>query len=257
MSQPLSLAPEDYDLLVDWPGRLDREGPFYRRLFEEVGARRILDAACGTGRHLILFNQWGLECTGSDADPAMIDRARANAASTGAAVTLLVARFAELADRVEGPFDAVLCVGNSLSMVPEGELAASLAGLAAAVGPGGVLVVHVLNALQFAERRPVFLPLRVRERAGRPVLFQKIYEPREDGLGVHFLMIERAGDGTWRNGVDSSLIANRPPERVTALLEAAGFTRLERFGDYAGSAFETTSADLIVVARPPCRTGGR
>ena len=248
MTEERRLSPEDYDLLVDWPGRLAREGPFYRRLFEAIGARRVLDAACGTGQHLILFRTWGLDCTGSDADPAMLDRARANAAQAGAAITFFAARFAELPARVSTPFDAVLCVGNSLSMVPEEELEASVQGLAAAVRPGGILVLHVLNALQFAERRPVFLPLRARKREGRHVLFQKVYEPREEGLGVHFLTIEERPDGTWQTSVDSGLIANRPPERIRGLLKAAGFDRLDTFGDYAGAALDPTSTDLITVA---------
>jgi len=249
MSQPLSLTPEDYDLLVDWPRRLRREAPLYRRLFDDLGARRVLDAACGTGHHLILFSRWGLNGTGSDADPKMIERAEANAAEAGADISFFVAPFADLPDHVTEPYDAVVCVGNSLSLVPDDDVKESLVGLAAAVRPGGVLVLHVLNAQQFAERRPVFLPLRVRERDSRPILFQKIYAPREDGLGVHFLVIEQQLDGTWQSGVDSSLIANRPPERILALVEAAGLERLETFGDYAGAPFERTSTDLIIVAR--------
>jgi glycine/sarcosine N-methyltransferase len=246
--QRLEITPDYYDLLVDWGKRLAHEGPFYRRLFERRGVRRVLDAACGTGQHLIRFRQWGLECVGSDADPEMIARARANAAAAGVRIDFFVARFADLAGCIETPFDAVLCVGNSLSMVPEGEVAASLSGLGAAVRPGGVLVLHVLNALAFAERRLRFLPLRAQARDGHTVLFQKIYEPRDDGLGVHFLVTEQGTDGAWRSGVDSSLLANRPPERLGALLAAAGFRRLEQFGDYDGGPLRPDSTDLVIVA---------
>jgi SAM-dependent methyltransferase len=47
--------PELYDALVDWSKRLAREEPFFRAVFEQVAARRVLDAACGTGRHAALF----------------------------------------------------------------------------------------------------------------------------------------------------------------------------------------------------------
>jgi hypothetical protein len=39
----------DYDRFVDWPGRLAAELPFIERQLRAVGARRVLDAACGTG----------------------------------------------------------------------------------------------------------------------------------------------------------------------------------------------------------------
>ena len=33
-----------YEAMIDWPRRLAREEPFYRRLFERSDARRVLDA---------------------------------------------------------------------------------------------------------------------------------------------------------------------------------------------------------------------
>lgn len=251
MPQALLITPDYYDLMVDWAKRLDREGPFYRRLFDQLGARRVLDAACGTGQHLILFSGWGLSCTGSDADAEMIARARANSQAAGVALDLFVAPFADLPARVSEPFDVVLCVGNSLSMVPESEVEASVAGLAAAVRPGGALVVHVLNALRFAKPGAQFLPLQVRERDGRTVLFQKVFEPRADGLGVHFLVIAQQADGAWSSGVDSNVIANRAPDRMQALLQAVGLGPIESFGNYRGAPFKPSATDLIMVARKP------
>jgi SAM-dependent methyltransferase len=247
MPEPLELGPAYYDLFADWPRRLAHEGPFYQRLFASTGARRVLDAACGTGRHLILFSQWGREVTGSDANPEMIDRARAAAVEAEARIDFFVARFAELPEHVARPFDLVVCVGNALSMVPEEEVEASVKGLAAAVRPGGVLVLQVLNAQRYGAGT-IFSPLRSREREGRPVLFQKIYVPREGELEVHFLIIERGQDGAWRTGVDSNRIANRPPERLRSLLGQVGFNRLDEFGGYAGEPFGPEATDFLVVA---------
>ena len=47
-----------YEAMVDWPKRLANEEPFYRRLFARIGARRVLDAACGTGHHASMFHAW-------------------------------------------------------------------------------------------------------------------------------------------------------------------------------------------------------
>lgn len=249
MTDSLEITPEYYDLIVNWDRRLAREGPFYRRLFDDLGARRVLDAACGTARHLILFAGQGLACTGSDADPTMVEAARANAAAAGVGIDFFVAPFADLPGRVGEPFDVVLCVGNGFSMVPDQEAAASAVGLASAVRPGGALVLHVLNADRFAEREPVFMPLGVREKDGRTVLFQKIFEPRADGLGVHFILIEEQPDGSWQRGVRSNVIASRGLDAYRALLSDAGFTALDVFGDYQRGPLSPDSDDLIIVAR--------
>ena len=65
-----------YEAMIDWPKRLAHEKPFYRRLFERLGARSVVDVACGTGRHAAMFHGWGLRVEGADLSPAMIDRAR-------------------------------------------------------------------------------------------------------------------------------------------------------------------------------------
>ena len=41
----------DYDRFVNWPSRLAAELPFIESQLEAAGARRVLDAACGTGQH--------------------------------------------------------------------------------------------------------------------------------------------------------------------------------------------------------------
>jgi len=86
----------DYDRFVDWPARLAVELPFIERQLQAVGARRVLDAACGTGVHAIALAQRGYQVAGADLSAGMIERARANAAAAGVGVRLVVAGFGEL-----------------------------------------------------------------------------------------------------------------------------------------------------------------
>lgn len=50
------------------------------RLLKPVRGERLLDIGCGTGRNLFLFNRLGLDVTGLDASPYMLDVARAKLA---------------------------------------------------------------------------------------------------------------------------------------------------------------------------------
>jgi SAM-dependent methyltransferase len=154
------LAPV-YEAMIDWPKRLAHEGPFYRRLLERVGARSVLDAACGTGHHAALFHSWGLRVEGADISPSMIARAKAQFGEPEG-LHWAVRAFdqpAVAAGRVPGVesscpspdgahqgVDVAICVGNSIALAPDMHgVERALMYLLAAVRPGGAVVVHVLN----------------------------------------------------------------------------------------------------------------
>ena len=98
---------------------------------------RVLDAACGIGLDVAALTRRGHHVVGADASPAMLREA---AQRTDA--ELVCCPWTELPARVPGPFDAVLCVGNSLAHLPAGDdRVAALAAFAAVLAPGGRLLV--------------------------------------------------------------------------------------------------------------------
>lgn len=50
----------------------DLEDQLVLRLLEPVRGERVLDIGCGTGRHLLMFSELGLDITGLDASPHML-----------------------------------------------------------------------------------------------------------------------------------------------------------------------------------------
>ena len=65
-----------YEVLVNWPQRLAREEPFYRRLFAAHQVSRVFGRGLRTGHHAAMFHRWGLAVEGADVSPGMIERAR-------------------------------------------------------------------------------------------------------------------------------------------------------------------------------------
>lgn len=261
MERPFELDPPTYDALIDWPRRLAAEEPFWRELFATVGARRVLDAACGTGRHAARFHAWGLAVEGADLEPAMIAHARsAHGAPPGLRWT--VRSFTE--PPPPPPFDVVLCTGNSLALVPDtGTLRTAVAALYGAVRPGGALVLHLLNLWRFEEGPVTWQKcVRLANSGGTRVLLKGIHWAGGRAY-ISFVEMRLPAEGTADTPVagpqpiaaathNTPLLGITRDELESAVRAAAGAAPLELavFGDWARSVYEArTSPDLILLAR--------
>ncbi|MET8910092.1 class I SAM-dependent methyltransferase [Micromonospora sp. NPDC004551] len=101
---------------------------------------RILDAGCGTGRVAAALAARGHTVVGVDADPVLVDAARADHPGP----RFLVADLAELdlaAQDEPEPFDAAVVAGNVMVFVAPGTERAVLSRVAAHVRPDGLVVV--------------------------------------------------------------------------------------------------------------------
>jgi SAM-dependent methyltransferase len=122
-------------------------GPFVGRIAADVAAvapdgARVLEVGCGPGHLSIrLARRHGMEVTGLDLDPAMVERARANVDRLGdwdeRRPSFLVGDVASLAFP-DGSFDLVV---STLSMHHWADPAAGLAEVGRVLRPGGWALV--------------------------------------------------------------------------------------------------------------------
>jgi len=272
----------DYDRFVDWPARLAVELPFIERQLQAVGARRVLDAACGTGVHAIALAQRGYQVAGADLSAGMIERARANAAAAGVGVRLVVAGFGELSATLTpalslggrgsetltpalslggrgeealsapGGFDAVLCLGNSLPhlLTPE-DLAAALADFVACLRPGGLVLAQNRNFDALVARHERWMEPQSRREGQAEWLFLRFYDFEPDGLlTFNLVTLRREGVGGWSQRVTSSRLRPLVQKDLTEALCANGFAEIACWGDMRGVPFDPqASPNLVVTAR--------
>jgi 2-polyprenyl-3-methyl-5-hydroxy-6-metoxy-1,4-benzoquinol methylase len=134
---------------------------------------RVLDCACGIGQLAVGLALQGFDVVASDASPAMVQRTARLAADQGVEVPAIACAWEELTpERVDGPFDAVFCVGNSLTHAPgRGARRAALAAMASVLHPGGLLVLTSRNwERQRTRGSGLEIADELVERHGRPGL---------------------------------------------------------------------------------------
>ena len=235
-----------YEAMIDWPKRLANEGPFYRRLFAAIGARSVLDAACGTGRHAAMFHSWGLETQGADISPAMIARAKAEFGEP-AGLSWVVRGFAD--PIAPGPpLDAVVCVGNSLALAGDpATVEQAVKRMLAALRPGGVLVVHVLNLWRFPEGPCQWQKCRQATIHQREVLIVKGVHRNGTAGYVDLVVADLAEPGKMQT--DSVRFLGLEAGQLQAAAQHAGARQIRLFGGYQDQPYDRqASPDLLMVA---------
>ncbi len=159
------------------------ELPFLEKQLKAANARRILDAACGTGMHAIALAKLGFEVAGADLSEKMIERAEVNAKSAGVSVQFKAVGFGELnAAFGSQSFDALLCLGNSLPhLLSENDLQKALADFVSCLKPGGLLIIQNRNFDAVMKNRQRWMEPQSTREGNNEWLFLRFYDFEPDG----------------------------------------------------------------------------
>jgi glycine/sarcosine N-methyltransferase len=251
-----ALAPM-FDVMTDWEARLASEGPFLKSILEEAGAKRVLDAACGSGGHALWLARQGYLVAGADVSPVMIALAQQKAASAGLNVSFAVSDLANLQRANLEPstgYDAVLCLGNSLPhLLTQDDLVAALRGMAGVLRTDGVLVLQNLNYDLRWQGQPRWFMAQGGVLDGQEVLVWRFADyDAPAGRIVFHIALFRKDAPNWKVEVHTTL--HRPLFRadLLAALTEAGFNEPCTYGRMArpDETFDVSrSGDLVVVAR--------
>lgn len=135
-----------WDELIDWDARAKSEGDFFINILKERGVRRILDVATGTGFHSIRLLKAGFDVTSADGSPEMLAQAFENATRVGFIMKTLHADWRWLSRDLHTQYDAVICLGNSLThLFSEQDRRKALAEFYSVLHHDGILVLDQRN----------------------------------------------------------------------------------------------------------------
>ncbi|NNK49800.1 MAG: class I SAM-dependent methyltransferase [Gemmatimonadetes bacterium] len=230
---------EEY--LALYPHRDEREAREAVALFLDVSSPepgfRVLDLACGAGRHLRELQAVGLSATGLDLSATLLKSARA-AAPTDPLVR---------GDMRELPFSRGAFEGLTSFFTSFGYFAEPdddrrvLREVSRVLRPGGAFMLDFLNA----DRVMQDLVAEDCREVGR----RRVRQIREiaDGVVVKHIRIEPMDQGVVQRFEERVRLYSL--EQLESLLADAGLTTTHRFGEYGGAPFTEGSARLILAGR--------
>lgn len=251
------LLSRDYDRFVNWPNRLAFEMPF---LLKQLGSikkpgdtpLRVLDAACGTGQHVLALAKEGVQASGADLSIEMIKIARENAGAAGKELRFEAAGFGSLAQTFgAGSFDALLCLGNSLPhLLTKNDLANALNDFHASLAPGGLLLIQNRNFDGVLSRHERWMDPQAHNEGEHQWVFQRFYDFEPDGLiRFNIVTLYREGTEEWRARLTSTHLFPQTHADLAAALNEAGFTHPCFYGGLGGGDFDAEkSGNLVITA---------
>lgn len=234
----------DYDEFGSIENYLGDEKDFFAQLVTENKVQTVLDCACGTGQHVFMLSELGLQVSGSDYSESMLAVAKKNLAKHDMKPTLRQCDFRYLEKAYTETFDAIVCLTTSLPHLhTEEDLITALQSMKARLAPNGVLVL-TQGTTHYTLTLPAIEVVVNRED------FSRIYVKEHDTVfqTIHVLDLYHSKERMENKQYDVmyKILLDQDYQR---LLKKAGFTNVKIYGDYHRNPYTKESMRMIVVAQ--------
>ncbi len=183
---------------------------------------------------------------GVDLSPLMLEQAKENSIKAGTEISWLQGSMENLKEILEGNFDALFCLGNSLPHILNREsLEKVFRSFYQVLHSSGIAVIQLLNYSKvYAEKNRIVGIHRKNDTE-----YVRFYDLFKDYLIFNTLIIQWEGNKSKHKLHTTRLYPYKKKELEVTLLKE-NFTSLEFYGDMEFSPFdEEVSNNLIVVAK--------
>ena len=225
----------DY-LLGEMPGAEETadEVAFLVEALEIEPGDRILDVACGAGRHSAPLASMGAVVVGVDTSDHLL---RAASGATGAAYARADMRALPFANH----FDVAICLFASFGLVGAEEDGVAMSAIAGSLAPGGILLIESWNPYAIAEmgsRRNWW------RADGALYLAEAHYDVATGIVADHRDVLDMKA-GETRSWVRRTRFYTAP--ELTSLADGAGLQLARLYGDFDGSDYTEDAPRLIAA----------
>jgi SAM-dependent methyltransferase len=202
---------------------------------------KILDLACGHGRHANRLAALGHRVTGIDLTAGFLDLARKDAEERGVHVTYIHGDMREL--DYDAVFDRVLMMFTAFGYFDDRDNFMVLRNITRSLKPGGLLCFDVPNRDVLLKG---FMPYIVTEKNGDLMIDRNRFDTTTGRLYNNRIVI--------RQGVRKDkpfFIRMYNPNEMKDLLITAGLEPAQMYGNWESEPLSTDSRRMIVIARKP------
>jgi 2-polyprenyl-3-methyl-5-hydroxy-6-metoxy-1,4-benzoquinol methylase len=137
-----------------WTDRTEKEVERAMRMLRPEGGERVLDLACGSGRHSLELVRQGFEVVGADISPELLEIARRDAERDGLEAAFVEADLRDL--EFDAEFDIVLSLNDGAIgyLETEAENLRTFEVISRSLKPGGKHLMQLPNILYAREHLP-------------------------------------------------------------------------------------------------------
>ncbi|HEV7483644.1 MAG TPA: class I SAM-dependent methyltransferase [Solirubrobacterales bacterium] len=137
-----------------WTDRTEAEVQRAMRMLRPQGGERVLDLACGSGRHSLELKRQGFDAVGADISPELLEIARSDAEKEGLEVSFVEADLREL--DFDAEFDIVLSLNDGAIgyLETDAENLRTFEVISRSLKPGGRHLMQLPNVLYARENLP-------------------------------------------------------------------------------------------------------
>lgn len=235
----------------------DDDFALYEALLDDLGRESALVIGCGTGRVLLALARMGCRVTGIDLSAPMLARVETHLAEQPSLrdhVTLVHGDARDMP--VQGRFKLITVPFNTfLHFLEQADQLAVLRACRDHLDENGLLVLDLPNATDAygAQDEDGLLVLErtfVEPETGHRVMQQSVsaIDRAAQRLNVTWIYDEIDEDGAVRRTMAPLTLRYVFPAEAELLLQAAGLTVLEMYGDYDQAPFESGAPRMIVLA---------
>jgi SAM-dependent methyltransferase len=231
-----------YEVLSDSAARIEREGPLLAQWLQTAPGGRVWDLACGTGLHAEYLAGLGADVLATDAAAEMIRHARQRRPHER-----IQYQVADMRDLPDASADLVVCLGNSLNLLPAIEQAQAVVVEAATrLAPGGLFCAQVVNNAAKDMDQPRYR-VELKETDRGQVVAVKALVPLADKTLLSLSFFHESG-GVWKSAADTAVLLHLSLSDFQAAAQKAGLRIADVFGGFDKREFDAaTSPDLIVT----------
>jgi SAM-dependent methyltransferase len=221
-----------YDLIFpDWDASIVRQAGQLAGIIHGrwgLGARSVLDVACGIGTQSIGLARRGFQVTASDLSAGAVERAKIEAQRRGVEIKFSVCDMRAAHDHYGRQFDVVIACDNSIPhLLNDDEILSALRQMHRCTRPGGGCLITVRDYDREERGTGLVKPYGVRESDGkRYVIFQVWdFEGEVYDLAMYFVA-DDGGDRPTTQVMRSKYYAIGTG-RLLDLMRQAGFASVE------------------------------